>query len=138
MEDFYKLIQSDEPTLNFTKPWLYCLQPGLKKFKSNDWSGKWCIQRNARTIDKDWKVIKKLASKWQITAAKVSTSLISGIKKNPDYLIIVYTNDWRNREDIDGVRSVLFASGFSEKLKYKRDIETKNGIYGEGEFFIVE
>ena len=44
------------------------------------------------------------------------------------HVICVYTPDWQNVAEVRGVRDVLRKVGFSERLGYKRDIDTIAGV----------
>lgn len=127
------------PSQNTYLTWLQAHSPKIKFFESNEKTGKWCINLPKEEIDEAWLKIKEACRKNKFILAKCSTSRTSGTAQYPLFLICVYTNDWENTEDVQKVRQTLKDIGFTQPLKYKRDIETINNVYGtDDEFFIVE
>lgn len=127
------------PSKNVHTNWLNSHSPKLEEFKSDDKKGKWCIQVPVEEIDSAWEKIKNACKNDDLMLAKCSTALQSNTPEYPLFLICVYTKDWDNKEDVQKVRQFLKDIGFTQPLKYKRDIETINGVYNsEDEFYIVE
>lgn len=129
---------SDNPTGEFRDYWKYATSPGVKEFYSNEKTGKWCIFVNPRAINKAWKAVKLACAQGKLLVAKCSTAKSSGTPQYPKYIICVYNEDWQNSAEVQRVREELKNIGFTKPLKYKRDIETINGVYGAGEYFIEE
>lgn len=94
--------------------------------------GKWLIFVARDTVDEAWRQIRNATCTGELgVSAKVSTA-----KPNPDsrderYVIYTYTKDWREEEDVMRVRERLRDLGFSERIGYKRNIETYRGEYSE-------
>ncbi len=129
---------SDNPTEELRDYWKYATSPEVKEFYSTEKTGKWCIFVNPKSIDKAWKAVKLSCAQGKLLVAKCSTAKSSGTPKYPKYIICVYNEDWQDIAEIQRVRDTLREIGFTKPLKYKRDIETINGIYGVGEYFIEE
>ena len=70
-----------------------------------------------------------------LLCAKVSTVLPSMAHDNTD-IICVYTDNWVNAQDLKQVRDVLRTLGFTEELGYKRDVDTRSGRSGPGEWYL--
>jgi len=95
-------------------------------------AGKWLIFVDAAKVDEIWYLIRGETISGRLgISAKVST-----VKPNPDSrddrkVIFVYTRDWRDEADVMRVRERLRELGFSERLGYKRNIETYRGEYSK-------
>jgi hypothetical protein len=93
-------------------------------------AGKWLIFVQPDQVDDIWKKIRDLT--WQNElgiSAKVSTA-----KKNPDSrderrVIYVYTADWEDEDEVMRVREKLRSIGVTDRIGYKRNIETFKGEY---------
>jgi len=93
-------------------------------------AGKWLIFVQPDQVDDIWKKIRDLT--WQNELgilAKVSTA-----KKNPDSrderrVIYVYTADWEDESEVMQVREKLRSAGITDRIGYKRNIETFKGEY---------
>ncbi len=94
--------------------------------------GKWLIFAPADEVDEAWRKIRDETVKGTLgISAKVSTA-----KPNPDSrdersVIYVYTRDWADEADVMRVRERLRELGFTERIGYKRNIETYRGEYSE-------
>ncbi len=89
-------------------------------------AGKWCIFRGTHVIDDAWRLVEKAVSVNRLQLAKVSTVL----SRRDKHVICVYTRDWRDDADVNRARIVLLEIGFGDELGYKRDVETRAGVYG--------
>lgn len=98
----------------------------------DDQVGKWLIFVAAGDADEAWRKIRDETVKGTLgISAKVSTA-----KPNPDSrdersVIYVYTRDWADEADVMRVREQLRELGFTERIGYKRNIETYRGEYSE-------
>lgn len=120
-------MHSRRPSTNSRHPWLFLVAPG-ELFESSDSSGKWCIFRSAAEIDEAWCVVSRLVMDGKLLAAKVSTAQSVVFGGYDRHVICVYTQDWRDEQEVQRVREVLRAAGFNERLQYKRDSDTAAGI----------
>ena len=138
----YQMLMEEKnlsPSKNVSTYWLQAHSPKLKYFQSNEDTGKWCIHLEKDEVDESWLKIKEACQKDQLFLAKCTTAYSSGTQEHPQFLICVYTHDWSDTEDVQKIRQTLREIGFTQPLKYKRDIETINKVYGtDDEFYIVE
>ena len=96
----------------------------------NERAGKWLLFLEPDQVDAVWIHIRNLT--WQNElgiSAKVSTA-----KKNPDSrderrVIYVYTANWEDEQEVMRVREKLRSIGITERIGYKRNIETFKGEY---------
>lgn len=131
--------QNDLPSLDRSTYWKQVANPTLTEFRSNEKTGKWCLNFPKEEIDAAWDKVKQACNNGDLLLAKCSTAMSSGTPQYPDFLICVYTLDWSDSEDLQKAREVLRNLGFTQPIKYKRDLETINRVYGtEDEFYIVE
>jgi hypothetical protein len=95
-------------------------------------AGKWLIFLPPDKVDEAWIKVRNATSANELgISAKVSTA-----KPNPDSrdsmkVIYVYTADWRDELDVMRVRNRLRELGFTDRLGYKRNIETFRGEYSQ-------
>jgi len=95
-------------------------------------AGKWLIFLPPEKVDEAWIKVRNATSANELgISAKVSTA-----KPNPDSrdnmkVIYIYTADWRDELDVMRVRNRLKELGFTDRLGYKRNIETFRGEYSQ-------
>lgn len=131
-------VSSNIPTECMNKHWIDAFSPTVLEegFESNDKTGKWCIFVSEKTVDEKWKLVKEAVERDELLIAKVATKFHQLYTKG--YVICVYTKDWSDEKDLKASREVLRNLGFKRPLKYKRDIETINRVYGtENEFYLT-
>lgn len=58
---------------------------------------------------------------------------MSSSKKYVNRVIVVYTCDWTDKEDVMRVRKRLREIGFTEEIYYKTNDMTRRQIYGQEE-----
>ena len=109
--------------------WHQALSPATSSFSSNDKTGKWCVMLTAAEVDSAWAKIKAAVNDNRLLCAKAATRL-SSERHGGSFVICVYTADWTDEADLRRTRGVLRELGFDKPLRYKRDIETINGVYG--------
>ncbi|MDR7007026.1 putative phosphothreonine lyase domain-containing protein [Paraburkholderia strydomiana] len=126
--------KSDKPSEDLSCNWHYKKSPSYNDFVPTDATGKWCIFVSPTDVDKEWSKVSGAIENNQLMCAKVSTALRS-IGRN-GHVICVYTHDWADRRDIMRAREVLRSLGSVKELGYKRDIDTRNRIYGAGEWYL--
>ncbi|KUG19351.1 hypothetical protein ASZ90_010920 [hydrocarbon metagenome] len=94
--------------------------------------GKWLIFVNPDEADEAWRRVRDETAAGRLgISARVSTG-----KPNPDarddrIVIYVHTQDWRDEAEVMRVRERLRELGFTERIGYKRNIETYQGEYSE-------
>jgi hypothetical protein len=98
----------------------------------DEMAGKWLIFLPPDDVDAAWIRVRDATCGNELgISAKVSTA-----KPNPDSrdntkVIYVYTPDWRDEGDVMRVRERLRELGFTDRLGYKRNIETFKGEYSQ-------
>ncbi len=124
------------PSKNISEWWISGLGKGVESFKSTESSGKWCIFVDKSEVDECWKKIVKVLSQGKLMSAKVATA--KGAERYKGiHVICVYTKDYKDENELMHSRQVLTDLGFVEPLRYKRDVDTMNGVYGENEFYLT-
>lgn len=109
-----------------TQFWEHVAGKSTRSFYSDEHTGKWCIFiEDDEAVDEAWERIKLLAQEDKIILAKTSTGETRW--RFPSYVICVYTLDWADEASVMATREALRQAGFTEELKYKRDIDTMNG-----------
>lgn len=98
-------------------------------FSSDSSSGKWCIFRNEESVDETWDVIARAIANKRLVGALVSCKG-NAEDHGGSYVICVFTRSYADRADVMAARETLRELGVTEELKYKRDIETFNNVYG--------
>jgi hypothetical protein len=126
--------KSDQPSEDLSCNWHYKKSPSYDDFASVAAAGKWCIFVSPNKVDEEWSKIRDAIEKGQLMCGKVSTALRS--MSRDGHVICVYTRDWADRQDLMRAREVLRSLGFVEELGYKRDIDTRSGKYGLGEWHL--
>jgi len=113
--------------------WIVQDAPGVKPAAMEDeLAGKWLIFLPPENVDEAWIKVRNATCRNELgISAKVSTG-----KPNPDSrdnmkVIYVYTPDWRDEAEVMRVRERLRELGFSDRLGYKRNIETFRGEYSQ-------
>lgn len=123
----FMFAASPLPSKDKSKPWHYAIAPG-NSFESGGLTGKWCIFAAPARVDAAWDKVKSAVEEGRLLCAKVSTAYTKGFRE--EHVICVYTTSWEDVPDMLAVRAVLRELGFDEELGYKRDIETRNRVYG--------
>jgi len=96
-------------------------------FRSTSQSGKWCLFTTKKEVDNLWRLTSNEVGKNNFVAAKVSTKLMASLP-NRRYVICVYTPDWEDQDEVFRVKNEITKLGFVGELKFKRDIDTINGV----------
>jgi hypothetical protein len=113
--------------------WIVQDAPGsLPEAIEDEHAGKWLIFQEPETADAAWKKVRDATMAQELgISAKVSTA-----KPNPDSrdsrrVIYVYTKDWADEPDVMRVRENLRRLGFTDRIGYKRNLETFAGEYAK-------
>jgi hypothetical protein len=118
----------DEPT-DCTKSWWLYAESRRKHKKATKNSGKWILFIPPEHINAAWEQIKDATEQGPLGGrAKCSTK--KGWKgKGNDYVIIVYTYDYKDTTDVMRIREELRELGFTKPIPYKTDADTKAKKY---------
>lgn len=100
----------------------------------NQWterSGKWLIFTPLNKLDEKWALISRDTESGKLgIAAKSATGKSNSLAKNSFIKVIcVYTYDSADKDDVLKVRERLRFLGFINKLYYKTDQATTQGLY---------
>jgi hypothetical protein len=113
--------------------WIVQDAPGpLERGLDDEQVGKWLIFVPPQDADEAWRKVRDETVQGLLgLSAKISTA-----KPNPDSrderaVIYVYTRDWADEADVMQVRERLRNLGFTDRIGYKRNIETYKGEYSE-------
>lgn len=134
-------MKSPKPSKVEDAFWIYA----LRSFKDRNWcsdffTGKWMIFLPKTKLDTAWKKITKALEEEKLgPIAKVSTARYNPTQQDMDGGVIVcYTNDYRDEEDLERVRLAIRALGFKQTLFYKKDETTMQGIYGPDSWYKID
>ena len=94
--------------------------------------GKWLVFVPVRYIDQYWHVTRQAVRDGTLgPAAKVATARPHPRQSDPTRrVIVVYTVDWTDEDDVRRVLQALRALGVTWRITYKTDEDTDRGIYG--------
>ncbi len=113
--------------------WIIQDAPGVRPDAIEDEiAGKWLIFLPKEEADAAWRRVRDATCRGELgISAKASTA-----RENPDArdartVIYVYTSDWRDEGDVMRVRERLRGLGFTDRIGYKRNLETFRGEYSE-------
>lgn len=138
IEELLTLYNSPLPSKNHLEYWLSHITHGDWYPKHTDLGGKWVIFCEKENIDSAWELVKELQDKQLLGSMSKTSTAIGCTLHEGSYAICVYTYDSSDMEDVMRVRENLRKAGFTDLLKYKRDIETKKRIYNtEDEFMLI-
>lgn len=121
------------PTKTLQMYWIVQDAPGSapEAIEDED-AGKWLIFQEPEQVDASWVKVRDATVAGDLgISAKVSTA-----KPNPDSrdnrkVIYVYTRNWADEADVMRVRQKLRDLGFSDRIGYKRNLETFAGEYAK-------
>lgn len=135
-EKVYDLICQGEgvmPGKTTTMHWIVQDAPDVKPDAIEDeLAGKWLIFLPPDEIDSAWIRVRDATCRKELgISAKVSTARPNPDSRDNRKVIYIYTPDWRDEADVMRVRERLRELGFSDRLGYKRNIETYKGEYSE-------
>jgi len=93
-------------------------------------SGKWNVFRSPSEVDSLWSDVVKRVEEGDVYQAKVSTARGRDEEGGDEHVVVVYTPNYFDEEDVFRVRDVLRDEcGVDERIYYKPDWYTANSIY---------
>lgn len=136
IESVYQMIRAGEgvvPTLTTQMYWITIDDPAAEGLSSNDeQAGKWLIFCDIADVDTIWKKVRDATVSGDLgISAKVSTARPNPDSRDDRKVIYVYTRDWSDEADVMRVREHLRALGVTDRIGYKRNLETFAGEYSE-------
>jgi hypothetical protein len=136
VDKVYEIVCSGEgvtPSATTLTYWIVQDAPGsAPEAIEDEKAGKWLIFQEPDNVDVVWKKIRDATVARELgISAKVSTA-----KPNPDSrdsrkVIYVYTKDWADEPDVMRIREKLRELGLTDRIGYKRNIETFAGEYAK-------
>jgi hypothetical protein len=136
IDTIYQMLCNGEgviPSKTTQMYWIVLDAPGSAPEAIEDENaGKWLIFQEPDVVNVSWKKVRDATVAGMLgISAKVSTA-----KPNPDSrdnlkVIYVYTKDWSDEADVMRVRENLRELGFTDRIGYKRNIETFAGEYAK-------
>lgn len=124
-----KQAKTKDPTKVKDVYWLYEDNKDVNYPHPTYNSGKWLIFEKPTNIFAAWKQVQDGIKTERLgSSAKVSTR--KGWRgRGTDYVICVYTYDWKDEKDVMRIREELRDMGFEKLLPYKADEDTLRGKY---------
>lgn len=93
-------------------------------------AGKWMYKCPKTEIDDLWSEIVSFVSDEMFFQAKTSTQFDHPQYSNDHHIVLVYTPNYFDTDDVFRVRRILADEfGLTQKLKYKPDVYTYNNVY---------
>ncbi|KAF8928579.1 translation initiation factor eIF 4e-like domain-containing protein [Dissophora ornata] len=126
-------IRAPIPTQTIDKCWLWARTPS-KNFAGGSRTGKWMLFYDKSVLDEKWAATKELVEQDLLGGvAKCSTA-----QENPNAtssktgVIIVYTSDYLDQEEVYRVATVLQEKlEYNKTMYYKTDEQTLAGLYAK-------
>jgi hypothetical protein len=133
-DEMYNLIVEGEgiiPSKTTQTHWIIQDAPDTSPRATEDENaGKWLIFLQPDQVDDIWKKIRDMTFKNTLgISAKVSTAMKNTDSRDERRVIYVYTANWEDEEEVMRVREQLRSIGITERIGYKRNIETFKGEY---------
>jgi hypothetical protein len=123
-KSYFRSNRQDTPTECTSEYWIHAYG---KKSNYTTRAGKWLIFIPKEYINEAWEQIKDATEQGLLGGySKVST--LKG-EKGKEYVICVFTRDWKEEKDVMRVREVLRDLGFEKPLPYKTNEDTLKGKY---------
>jgi len=130
---FYRFGEAILPSRTTHTYWIQQGKPGVAIDScGSETAGKWLIFLPPGEVDDAWIKIRDatVAGKLGI-GAKVSTSRENEDSLDNKKVIYVFTENWEDEEDVMRVRNELKELGFTDRIGYKRNMDTYAGEYRE-------
>lgn len=117
--------------------WHFAWAP-YSRFRSSYITGKWMIYVPDNELDEVWSRVKDAVEQEGIApGAKCSTALVNPRQESHGSKIIcVYVDHYKAEEETKEVLTHLRRIGIKGKLKFKRDKETFESVYGKDSFWM--
>jgi hypothetical protein len=112
--------------------WIFATrQKGSSYPESNENSGKWLLFVSIDNIDTVWKKIKLATENGLLgESSKVATAKPSPLATKDNLKVIcIYTYDYTDKEDVMRIREELRKIGVTNKIPYKTNNATRQGLY---------
>lgn len=133
-EEIYRMIREGEgviPSKTYQARWIEQDAPDAgEKAADIEKAGKWLVFLPPGQVDEIWRQIRDLTWEGKLgISAKVSTAKPDPDARDDRKVIYVYTADWEDETDVMRVREELRGVGITDRIGYKRNLETFRGEY---------
>ncbi|KAF9179242.1 hypothetical protein BGZ50_007132 [Haplosporangium sp. Z 11] len=128
------MFRNSIPSQTVDEYWLWAESPSNKDFMDSSRTGKWMLFYDKSVLDEKWAAVKRLLEQELLgDSAKCSTAKENPNSTNPDLgVIIVYTNDYLDQEDVYRIAAVLHEKmEYNRTMYYKTDEQTLAGEYSK-------
>jgi hypothetical protein len=124
------------PSQERTHHWLWAKAPqaSSRDEDASAWGGKWLWFPPLSTLDRSWGIICTATEDGVLGCQSKVGTLINARQGSDDTRrpICIYTDDWRDLEEVQRVLSSLRSLGIPDALMYKTNDDTRRGRYGKG------
>jgi hypothetical protein len=136
VDALYRMLTEGEgvvPTRTTLIYWIVQDSPGMKSGEMDDeQAGKWLIFLPDDRVDELWRKVRNATAAGELgISARVSTAKPNPESRDERKVIYVYTRDWADEADVMRIRERLREMGVTDRIGYKRNIETFAGEYSE-------
>src|SRR5260370_36560329 len=123
--------KASKPSADTSAPWISVRVAGQGCYvDGQSFVGKWLIFVTAENVDNVWARIERATENSQLgISAKVSTAVPNGYGSS-NHVICVYTNDFRDKEEVGRALKALRQLRITGRIYYKTDQATLSGLYG--------
>ena len=130
---FYRSGEGIVPTRTSHMFWIQQNAPDAEYDAcSREEAGKWLLFLPPAEADDAWIKIRDATAAGELgIGAKVSTSHDNSDSRDDRKVIYVFTKNWDDEADVMRVREVLKTLGFTDRIGYKRNLDTYAGEYRE-------
>lgn len=130
---FYQYGEGIVPTKTTHSYWIQQAKPGTASDAvGTEQAGKWLIFLDTANVDEAWNKVRKATIAGELgIGAKVSTAKENEDSRDDKKVIYVFTPDWSDEPDVMRVRERLKELGFTDRIGYKRNLDTYAGEYRE-------
>lgn len=122
------------PATYTQEPWVWADHPDEDPDRERLWSGKWLWFPPLCLLDTSWESVRTATHDGLLGYRSKAATLINTRSGSDDTRrpICIYTNDWRDLEDVERILAALRDLGIVDVLLYKTDTDTQRQRYGQG------
>lgn len=129
----YSLGEGSVPSQTIKSYWIQQGKPGVNPTLCGaEEAGKWLIFIAPEEADELWVKIRNATINGELgIGAKVSTAKENEDSRDERRVIYVFTENWEDEPEVMRVREVLKTMGVTDRIGYKRNMDTYAGEYRE-------
>jgi hypothetical protein len=119
------------PSTVTNSPWVYEDYNSKEALIGNNYVGKWMLFYDLSILDEKWNQVKLLLKQGKLgPSAKCSTAMPNFNANSSSKVIIVYTSNYNDHDDVFRVSKVLYDGlQYGKTMYYKTDEQTLSGSY---------